>query len=175
MKIFILFFFSVIFFLPGCTSERIPFTQELRQEYQLSEEDLKNLQYYVSDDILIERDAVLGESKVDRGKLTTKSGKLIEQILIEEDTPGISVQSGEYWLAISFEKDAALFFTSRLGYIRQGEYYLGTRGNQRIQYSNKEYVVVNDGIESYLMIDRESLSNLIRNRKILLGRRVPLQ
>ncbi len=173
MRLFFLLSVAVLFV--ACSSERIPFTQELRQEYQLSEEDLKNLQYYVSDEILLERDAVLGESKVDRGKLTTKSGKLIEQILLEGDTPGIAVQTGEYWLAVSFEQNAALFFTSRLGYIKQGEYYLGTRGNQRVQYNNKEYVIINNGIQSYLMIDRESLSNLIRNRKILLGRRVPLQ
>jgi len=155
----------------GC-SNRIAFTQELRQKYSLTKDQLQQLQFYIDGEIILKRKVVSGELDIVKGKLKTESGKLIDEVIVKDETPGILSFGGPYWLAISFEKDETLIFTSRLGTVAAGKYYLGTLGARRINYANNTYITTNDSLGAALEIDKDTLFSIVEKTKILPGRRL---
>lgn len=58
----------------GCATadsfeDRIPFTQQMRDAYDLTNDDLMQLQYYLARPITLHRAVVSGGSEIERGKL----------------------------------------------------------------------------------------------------------
>jgi hypothetical protein len=95
----------------GCGPRLVPFTHELRVQQGLKKEDLKNLQYYVSHKITLRRELESGGSQVTGShKLLVVSGKTIEEVVIEEHTPGIAVAIDDRSIAVSFEPGSSLVF-----------------------------------------------------------------
>src|ERR1700679_4194524 len=95
----------------GCRSF-IPFTQELRDQNNLSEADLRNLQYYVSSTITLRREVgSTGPLVTGNHKLIVVGGKTVEEIVVESYTPGICVGVGPHTLAVSFAQGASLDFS----------------------------------------------------------------
>lgn len=94
----------------GCASY-VPFTHELRTEHGLTDEEVKNLQFYVSHDVTLHREVESGGRKVTPGhKLLLISGKQIEEVVIPAKTPGVAVKVGPRALAVSFQPGTALIF-----------------------------------------------------------------
>ena len=97
----------------GCAPQRVAFTQGIRTQYALGSEELKNLQYYVSGDITLQRDFRREEGEISKGhKLVTKEGGHLEEVVIPAGTPGIATEVGETSLAVSFEPGSSLMFGS---------------------------------------------------------------
>ncbi len=96
--------------LGGCASY-IPFTHELRTEHGLTDDEVKNLQFYVSHDVTLRREVESGGRKVTPGhKLLLISGKQIEEVVIPAKTPGVAVKVGPRALAVSFQPGTAMIF-----------------------------------------------------------------
>jgi hypothetical protein len=96
--------------LGGCASY-VPFTHELRTEHGLTDEEVKNLQFYVSHDVTLRREVESGGRKVTPGhKLLLISGKQIEEVVIGAKTPGVAVKVGPRAIAVSFQPGTALIF-----------------------------------------------------------------
>lgn len=97
--------------LGGCASY-IPFTHELRTEHGLTDDEVKNLQFYVSHDVTLRREVESGGRKVTPGhKLLLISGKQIEEVVIPAKTPGVAVKVGPRAIAVSFQPGTAMIFT----------------------------------------------------------------
>jgi len=95
----------------GCKSY-LPFTHELRTEHDLKDEEVKNLQFYVSHGITLRREIESGGRQVTAGhKLLLVSGKTIEEVVIPAKTPGVAVKVGPRSIAVSFEPGTSLVFT----------------------------------------------------------------
>lgn len=96
--------------LGGCASY-VPFTHELRTEHGLTDDEVKNLQFYVSHDVTLRREIESGGRKVTPGhKLLLISGKQIEEVVIPAKTPGVAVKVGPRAVAVSFQPGTALIF-----------------------------------------------------------------
>jgi hypothetical protein len=96
--------------LTGC-SGLIPLTHELRTQNSLTDDELRNLQYYTSDTITLRRELESGGKQITGNhKLRITEGKTIEEVVIEAKTPGIAVQVGGHLLSISFEQGSHLEF-----------------------------------------------------------------
>ncbi len=96
--------------LGGCASY-VPFTHELRTEHGLTDEEVKNLQFYVSHEVTLRREVESGGRKVTPGhKLLLISGKQIEEVVIGAKTPGVAVKVGPRAIAVSFQPGTALIF-----------------------------------------------------------------
>lgn len=94
----------------GCKS-LVPFTHELRTEHGLTDDEIKNLQFYVSHDITLRREIESGGRKITPGhKLLLISGKQIEEVVIPAQTPGVAVKIGPRGLAVSFQPGTAMVF-----------------------------------------------------------------
>jgi hypothetical protein len=95
----------------GCGPRLVPFTHEIRLQQNLSRGDMKNLQYYVSHRIILRRELESGGSQVTGShKLLVVSGKTIEEVVIEEHTPGIAVAIDDSSIAVSFEPGSSITF-----------------------------------------------------------------
>jgi hypothetical protein len=191
-------------FTAGCGSTLVPFTHETRVQHNLSKEDLKNLQYYVSHKITLRRELESGGRQVTGGhKLRLVSGKTIEEVVIEEKTPGIAVAVNDRTIAISFEPGSSLLFAAAsepdspppsLGFAEPppdpfpgsshqdsvdrftsfgGSYWLFTEGRARAAFQGTVFAAVDDSVQAHLMIDSESLEEVVESRKVLGGVRLP--
>jgi hypothetical protein len=97
----------------GCASY-VPFTEELRTQNDLREAELRNLQLYVSDDIVLRREATSSGRQITPGhRLVLLSGKTIEEVVIEEHTPGVMTRLGDGWMTVDFGGGAVLEFALR--------------------------------------------------------------
>ncbi|WP_437591122.1 DNA-directed RNA polymerase [Sorangium sp. So ce1000] len=103
----------VALLLVGCGPRLVPFTHELRVQHDLSDSDVKNLQFYVSHQIALRRELTAESSQVTSShKLLLVSGKIIEEVVVEERTPGVVVAARGGSLSVSFERGASLTFSA---------------------------------------------------------------
>ena len=168
--------------------ELVPFTEAERLRYELGERELRSLQYYLSDRIVLERVASVGKGRVDRGRLIVRSGTTIQQVVVESGTRGAveptarigPSEDGGFAFEVSFERGAPLRFTAA----RDGTYSLTghNRGGflsgwsrsarAHVEFDGAEWTVV-AGARSHLLIEREALGKLVRTRRVLRGVRTP--
>ncbi|MEJ7727764.1 MAG: DNA-directed RNA polymerase [Polyangiaceae bacterium] len=97
----------------GCGRTMIPFTAELRAEHRLSDADVKNLQFYLSDDITLRRELESGSRQVTGNhRLLLVSGKTVEEVTVAGGTPGVAVSVSDERIAVSFEPGSSLSFST---------------------------------------------------------------
>ena len=201
--------------LAGCGPRLVPFTHELRVQHNLSNDDLKNLQFYISHRITLRRELESGGSQVTANhKLLVVAGKNIEEVVIEEHTPGVAVEVGERTLAVSFEPGSSFLFAAApepgtpVSEVRSfasppdpfpgndpnpepapfpgssgssgssggafgGSYWLATADGGRGNFQGRLFEAVEDSLRAHLLIDAESLEEVVEERKVLPGVRLP--
>ena len=96
--------------LVGCaTPKKIEFTQQLRSEHQLKPEEVQQLQFYISETLVLERERSSSERDPITGgnhALVVRGGLNIEVITFEKLLPGIARslgQVGDRHVDVSFE------------------------------------------------------------------------
>jgi hypothetical protein len=101
-----------LLFGTGCAAY-VPFTQEIRDQHHLTKDDLKNLQFYTSSRITLRREIESGGKAITgTHKLVVVSGKTIEEVVIEEKTPGVAIDVTDGGIAVSFEPGTSLLFAA---------------------------------------------------------------
>ncbi|XXT21458.1 DNA-directed RNA polymerase [Sorangium sp. So ce429] len=104
---------TVCLFLAGCGPRLVPFTHELRVQHDLTDRDVKNLQFYLSHEVALRRELTSERSQITSShKLLLVSGKVIEEVVVEERTPGVVVDARAGALLVSFEPGASLAFSA---------------------------------------------------------------
>jgi len=104
---------AALAFCSGCRSF-VPFTHEIRTEYGLSDNEVRNLQFYISDAVTLRREVESGGHQVTPGhKLLVVSGKTIEEVFIAAKTPGVATKVTPASIFVSFEPGTALEFTTK--------------------------------------------------------------
>jgi hypothetical protein len=102
--------------LTGCATTRVPFTHEIRAQYKLSDDEVKNLQFYSSSTIKLRRELSATDRQVTGGhRLVLTSGKVIEEVVVPKETPGVVVALSRDTIAISFDVGSQLEFALRTG------------------------------------------------------------
>jgi hypothetical protein len=174
----IIFKLIISIFIVSCSSSKILFTQSLREEYDFTQDEIKNLQYYVSSTITLQRKLTTGERQITQNhQLRVKKGKYIEEVIVEPRTPGICTDVGDDWLSISFEEGSFLDFGAVVNdvltsgpYNIYAESWNGDIGT--LDFNGKQFQAIKNSQNSSLMIDKESLSEVVQKRKVLPGRRL---
>lgn len=94
----------VMISLPSCASRYVYFTESLREQQQWTESDLRQIQFYVSRDIVLTRAIGTGETRIEGGKVIVRDGRQLERVFLPAFTPGVLVMiPNTQRLAISFE------------------------------------------------------------------------
>lgn len=100
----------------------IDFTHELRDQHNLTRDELKNLQFYTSSTITLRRELESGGKQITGNhKLLLVAGKTIEEVVIESKTPGIAVAVSDHSITVSFDQGTSLEFVASGNGARQSE------------------------------------------------------
>ncbi len=117
-------FAALAFVASGCRSF-VPFTHEIRNEYHLTDAEVRNLQFYVSSTVTLRREIEQGGRQVTPGhKLLLVMGKTIEEVVIPEKTPGVAVKVTPLSIFVSFEPGTSLEFTVKNARISDNSFFM---------------------------------------------------
>lgn len=170
---------AAVLAVSGCATQRVAFTQGIREQFDLGNEDLKNLQYYASGDITLQREFRREEGEISKShNLVTKESGVVEQVIVRARTPGIATQVDDTSLAVSFEPGVSLIFGSPPGDWDPERKYrlLATRWTAvygEIDYGGKTYHAVGESRAAYLEIGVESLDAMKKRKTVLPGVTLP--
>jgi hypothetical protein len=200
----LLFVMALSWLLTGCSATFVPFTHELRTRHNLSNADLQQLQYYLSHEVKLRREVQTIGRDISDGNLKLLEGKTIEEIVINEHTPGVATAVAEDTITISFEEGSELQFSLRTGepmplvkssssrYAEPpdafpgdheheehgsleellGNYWLDSDSDSMILFRGKRWNGMGDSYRAHLVIDAESLEQVVETRSVLKGREI---
>jgi hypothetical protein len=161
---------SLMFF--SC-SRKIAYTSEIHSVHKFSEDKLKKVQFFTSEEIILVRTKQDGDVIIDNGKLVVRNNKDIEKIVIRKNTPCVLEQvidNNKLLVSFEFGDEKVLLF----GNNGEGGYSLMAKewnsGVAVISYANKNYVTTNGNV--YLLIGAKKLSKLKAKERTVKGRKV---
>ncbi len=161
----------------SCGPTYRPFTSDLQNSYNWSEKELKHIQFYLSEDVVLRRELSKGESVIKEGRIVLEEGRRIEEIVIEEGTPGLLLfMPKENRMAVSFEegRDRYLMFGPHPK--RNGRYtLLGSSWNKRqgqVTYQGKKYRTSSQSAFASLLVDLDRVNKVSMARHKAKGRRI---
>lgn len=95
-----------MFIMTSCSKNLSYFTDNLYEDYSWSDEDLKKIQFYLSDDIVLFREASSDNARISEGKIKIRDGRKVEEIVFKKGTPGLMIFSPKKKrFAVSFEEN----------------------------------------------------------------------
>jgi hypothetical protein len=196
----------------GCGSGLVPLTQELRDQHGLTEQELSNLQYYVSHTITLRRELESGGRQITGNhKLVLRAGKTIEEVVVPDGTPGVAVGVGADSLEISFEEGTSILFAiesaqprgggggsfavgpdpnpfpgsldggqsqpepfpAKGNVARGGNYWVAIdSADASVPFAGTVFKAVDETLKAHLLIDAESLEEVVEQRTVLGGRKL---
>lgn len=174
----ILVLFAAAFTLSSCGPKLTPFTQKLYDQNDWSEDELKKVQFYLSDDVKLLRQNVEDSTKIEKGEIQIMGGREVEEVLIRKGTPGVLLfLPKENRFAISFEEEGDeryLVFgpSPKMG----GRYVLLAREWRKkrgiVTYEDKEYAVDFESAYSNLMVDLKKIRKFTVDTRKAGGRKI---
>lgn len=165
-------------FLASCSPKLTPFTQDLYDQNRWSEQELKKIQFYLSEDIILRRQYKEGESTIAGGKIRMVDGREVEEIIFRKGTPGVLLFTPRTnRFAISFEsngEDRYLMFGPNP---KAGDRYVllakdWDRRTGRVSYDDKVYTTTSSSAFSHLLVDLRRINKLEVERRTAGGRTI---
>lgn len=174
-------------------AEFVPFSEKLRMRYAITDAELRELQFYISHQIVLERVAQGGEARVERGRLVARGETWLHQVVVQPGTrgtiePAAFVGEGEWGpvLEVSFERGAPLRFSP---WEPGGAYTLESPPRiptlaelfGRVVETKRRFEVpfagdqwwVEAGAAAALLVETDAVERLARTRRVLKGVRAP--
>ncbi len=165
-------------FLTACGPTLTPFTQRLQDQYDWTDSELKRIQFYVSRDIVLRREATGGRSEIIGGEIKVVDGRNIDQVVIRKGTPGVLLfQPKDNRFAVGFEASSDSKYLIFGPSPRAGERYvlLASQWQRRggtVTYDGRKYRVESESAYASLMVDLKKIRKVdVKNRRAT-GRRV---
>ena len=173
----ILLLFGLTMLITSCGQDLIYFTKDLYDEYRWSERDLKKIQFYVSQDIILYRGLSDEDTKIQKGKIRVESDSEVEQIVIKRGTPGVFIQSPKKdRFAISFEEGKRQFLMFGPNRKANGRFVLLAKDwderSGQVTYGNKVYETSSESAYAALMVDIKRARKTKYRSKTAEGNRV---
>lgn len=166
-----------VLLLSSCSHKLTPFTERLQDDFAFEEEDLKRIQFYLSDDIVLDRNIGVEESRITDGKIKVIDGREVEEIIFKKGTPGVLLFSPKSnRLAISFEEDSDKFLMFGPNPKVGGRYVLLAKDwNRRVgkvSYDGRTYRTNADSALASLLVDLDAYTDVDYNSQKVKGRKV---
>ncbi len=171
------FLISVLILVSSCSPTLVPFSQGLYEEYNWSDDELKRIQFYLSDDIVLQRKLGGNESSITEGKIRVIDGVEVEEVLFKKGTPGVLVFSPKSdRFAVSFENDdqGYLMFGPNPKMSRRYA-LLAKEWNHnygKVTYKNRLYNTSSRSSYVSLMVDIDKATKNIYKSRTVEGRRI---
>lgn len=165
------------FLLSSCSPSLSPFTQRLYDENEWSTDQLKKIQFYLSDDIVLYRELAEGKSEIVEGEIKIVNGRKRDQVTFRKGTPGIFMFSPkENRFAVSFEDGDDRYLMFGPNPKAANRYVLMASSWQRnvgtVTYAGKKWTVNSNDAFTSLMVDMKRLKEVDINSRVVSGRTV---
>ena len=194
-KFIFLFLVSISSVFSSCGSLYF-FTSEIKKEYQLSSDNIRRVQFYVSSPITLHRiEKKVSRSLTDQHSLESTLKEHEEMIVINTNTPGVAILDSEDILSINFGEgiicqftpifvdNVTLYFLEEINGnnifskedIIKEKYSFQHAPLQHIHRNNKEYEVIFDNTsQGYrdwpeLLFDQSILNYSEKETKVIKG------
>lgn len=167
----------VLILVSGC-SPKVPFTQSVRDQYKLTPEELRGIQFYLSDPVALRRgEANENQKSTEDGKLIVESGKTIDQISIKSNTKGaVENVPDQKTLTVSFEEGAEKYLVFSSGKNKNGFYSLQAlswdNGRGKVSYGGQTWYASPGSDQAILLFKMKSVKKLRVNEKVAKGKKV---
>lgn len=167
---------SFLTMLFGCSPKLTPFTADLQETNNWTFEDMQQIQFYLSQDIVLYRSRSKADTKIQDGKITMVDGKKVDKIVIESGTPGVLVFSPKSdRMAVSFENGNDKRFLMFGPSPKAGDKYVllakeWKRKKGEITYEGKTYYTNAESAYAALMVDLKRNRNTKVKKRTANGR-----
>lgn len=163
--------------LSSCGPKLSPFTQRLYEEQNWGEEDLRRIQFYLSEDVVLQRELRSGNSQIRNGTVRVINGRDVEQVVFRRNTPGVFIFSPKTQrVAISFEDDNDNFLVFGPNPKNGDRYTLLASDWERdsgvINYAGREWRVSSADAFASLLIPLKRLREEDRRGRVVGGRKI---
>lgn len=155
----------------------VPYSDAVKTKYNLSDDQLKHVQFYVSDPIVLQHKITDGSStQIADGKIKIINGEKVEEIIIRSGTPGVLVRNDDGKFEVSFEKGDDHFLRFGSNPSRYNSYVLlasdwkGKIGT--VNYAGNKYYTSPESADAILLIDIRKIANYQRDERVAKGRKV---
>jgi hypothetical protein len=162
----------------SCSPNLSPFTQQLYQDNDWSETELRKIQFYLSDDIVLYRELTGGKSEIIEGEIKIVDGRKRDQITFRRGTPGVFLFSPKInRFAVSFENggdDRYLIFGPNPK-VANRYVLLASDWNRRqgtISYAGQNWTADANDAYTTLMVDLKLLQQTDVSTRVAGGRKV---
>ncbi len=162
----------------SCGPNLRPFTQNLYDQYQWSDSELKRIQFYLSDDITLYRELTGGSSEIISGEIKIVDGRRVEQVVIRRGTPGVLLfKPKDNRFAIGFEANSdERFLIFGPNPKASNRYALMAsdwdRREGTVTYEGRKWSVNSGSAFSSLMVDLKKINKVESSSRTAGGRRV---
>ena len=169
--------FTCVVLLAGCGPRLSPFTQRLYEEQGWGEEELRRIQFYLSEDVVLQRELRNGRTNISRGTVQVVDGREVEQIVFRRNTPGVfTFQPKTQRVAIAFEDDADNYLVFGPNPKNGNRYTLlasdWTRTSGTVTYAGQQWRVSSGDAFASLLIPLKRLREGNTKGRVVGGRRL---
>ncbi len=166
---------SIIIIAQACSKKLYFFTEQLHDDFGWSKQELQEIQFYLSRDIVLVRELSREESRITDGKIKISGGRQVEELRFEKDTPGVLLfVPDEDRFAISFEEGKHLMFGPNEQ--TDGRFVLlakkWKKRSGQVTYGNKIYETPSQSAYAALLVDVDNLKKTKYKVKKPKGRKV---
>jgi hypothetical protein len=170
-------FVPLLVLLASC-SPKIPFTQNIREQNKLTPEEIKGIQFYLSDAVTLRRGEEDNSKKsTEQGKLVIERGKSLDQISFRANTPGaVEGIVDQSTLKMAFEDGPENYLVFASARNRSGYYALQAfsweAGRGKINYGGKTWFTNRGSDQAVLLFKMKSIKRIRVNDKVAKGKKV---
>lgn len=203
MKIKKVMFIPVVLLAIMLTScvKTVTFSHSMRERVNLLDDDLKKVQFYVSEKLVIQREFVNWRTEINNEHDLRQIGNhYLETVIINPDTPGIVVEVNDDELHVSFEPDPNFYLVfchdcserksdddlytllywkvkgKELETVENTVLYDGIADDATLyftEYGNQDFYIANNAEHVYLKLKDKVVNNFRKTRKVLPGIIIP--
>jgi hypothetical protein len=177
MKTLILACFAMMA-LSSCAPRLSHLTQDLYERNRWTDAELKRIQFYLSDDIVLRRQLGGAASEIVNGKVRVINGQKVDEIIIPNGTPGVFLFSPKAnRFAVAFENGSTERYLMFGPNPKAGDRYVllakeWDRAEGKVTYDGQEYNVNYGSAFAGLMLDLRRVEEVNRNSRVVNGRRI---
>ncbi len=163
--------------LTSCGPRLSPFTQRLYEDQGWQEDDLRRIQFYLSEDVVLQRELRNDRSTIRKGTVQVIDGREVEQVVFRRNTPGVFTFSPKSErMAVSFEADNDNYLVFGPNPKNGDRYTLlagdWTRNSGTITYAGREWKVSSADAFASLLIPLKRLRDGDTKGRVVGGRKI---
>lgn len=158
----------------------VAFTKALRQRVLNSNLDLKRVQFFVDQKLILRRTLGSEKAEVESGVILFEKGAYVNEIVIPAYTPGVCESVNGDRMRVSFEKQGNFLEFAALGdnttFKLAGTNWDTVNGTADVTYENFTYKIqcatCNSAGDAKLVVIKKEIDSLNQQQRVVEGRKV---